>query len=123
MPLINYSTESIIERGHALEKEYFQLQRALQTPAEMLNAQAINRINNFFSEVVKLGACVDSLWRQHSYQLVFAFSPYNVAGCGHILTSVQKEELMVSQKFDARHQGYARYILHPYFFIFLSVLN
>lgn len=96
-----------MERGHVLEREYFQLQPALQTPPEMLNTQALERINAFFSRMVELKACVDNLWQQQGYQLVFAFSLYNIAGYGCILTSVQKEELMVSQPFDAKRQGRA----------------
>lgn len=114
---------SIIERGQSLEKDYFKLQQAMQAPVEMLNTPAIKQIEGFFANMVELEMCVKYLWQQHGYQLVFAFSPYNIAGHGRILASVREDELMTSLPIGTVHGSEDRYTSPFYCFAFSSLLS
>jgi hypothetical protein len=123
MSLISKLARSTTKRGHVLEKDYFKFQQAMQAPLEMLNAPAIKQIEGFFADMVELGTCVKYLWQQQGYQLVFAFSPYNIAGHGHILTSVREDELIVSLPSGTVGTGEARYISPFYRLAYLSLLS
>jgi len=110
MSSISKLARSTMKRGHVLEQDYFKFQQAMQVPVEMLNKPAMKQIEGFFADMVELGTCVKYMWQQQGYQLVFAFSPYNIAGHGRILTSVREDELLVSLPLGTVGKGEDRYI-------------
>jgi hypothetical protein len=89
--------QSITLSGYRLEKEFISLQETLRAPIEAMNSAVIQRVDDFFMQVLTLWTQIESFQSKTNGNVAYAISPYDLAGQDKVETRMPKRKVFVSQ--------------------------